>query len=179
MVMSDVSHGGCPSAQGEDTHARESSGDDSDKDKEGCSARRVQSSSFTQHSAVEVYLCRPTALGTRSLKTASLARSLGERYGVTSKAIRHVWNRRSWAWATRPHWTPRELQEQLQTISCVNCRARGVTSFEEACATCAAQEVTAKSYRRRGRPAGKIFQAPAPHSHLPLLLGFVSLGFSE
>ena len=178
MVMPDVSHGGCPSAQGEDTHARESSGDDSDKDKEGCSARRVQSSSFTQHSAVEVYLCRPTALGTRSLKTASLARSLGERYGVTSKAIRHVWNRRSWAWATRPHWTPRELQEQLQTISCVNCRARGVTSFEEACATCAAQEVTAKSYRRRGRPAGKIFQAPAPHSHLPLLLGFVTLRFS-
>ncbi len=120
--------------------------------------------SFTEHCAVEVFLRRPTelrdgtGLGKHSFETASLTRNLGERYGVTSRAIRHVWIRRSWAWATRPHWTPHEHQEELQETLCKTCRARGVTSLEEAfasCAACAAQEdAIAKSHRPRGRPVG-------------------------
>lgn len=91
---------------------------------------------FAEHEAVKVFLCRPTAPGRRSCKTASLARALGEHYGVTSKAIRDVWNRRSWAWATRAHWTPRECQEELHESLCDICRARGLLRLEDACITC-------------------------------------------
>ena len=130
--------------------------DASCKDRAASPARRrpTMQNVFTEEEAVKVFLCRPTALGTRSLETASLARSLGERHGVTSKAIRDVWNRRSWAWATRPHWTQRELQEELQETLCDSCRARGVVRIEGACAICAEQGAEARCYRRRGRPAG-------------------------
>ena len=108
----------------------------------------TSSSSITEHEAVQIFHCRPNVPGqSRSFETASLARALGKRYGVTSKAIRDIWNRRSWAWATRVHWTLRERQEELKEVLCKDCRARGVLRIEEACATCTEQGVAARCYR--------------------------------
>jgi len=114
---------------------------------------RPLSARFTEEDAVQVFLCRPTALGKRSFDTASLARRIGERHGVTSKAIRDVWNRRSWAWATQPHWTEREQQDQLLENLCGTCRIKGVARIEDACDMCSKQGVASR-HRRRGRPAG-------------------------
>jgi len=114
---------------------------------------RPLSARFTEEDAVQVFLCRPTALGKRSFDTASLARRIGERHGVTSKAIRDVWNRRSWAWATQPHWTEREQQDQLLENLCGTCRTKGVARIVDACDMCSKQGVASR-HRRRGRPAG-------------------------
>jgi hypothetical protein len=120
----------------------------------GAAASAVQdgpgSSTFIrEHEAVQIFLCRPKASEqTRSFETASLARALGQRYGVTGKAIRDIWNRRSWAWATRAHWTAREAKEELQSVLCKNCRLLGIQNIEDACATCAVQGAVERCYRQ-------------------------------
>jgi len=40
--------------------------------------------------------------GTKTSRTAAL---LSAEYGITPKAIRDIWTRKSWAHETRPHWT--------------------------------------------------------------------------
>jgi len=37
-------------------------------------------------------------------KTAHTASLLGTKYGISPKAIRDIWTRKSWAQDTRPHW---------------------------------------------------------------------------
>ena len=41
----------------------------------------------------------------REAKTARTAALLSAEYGVSSKAIRDIWTRKSWAEDTRPYWT--------------------------------------------------------------------------
>ena len=48
--------------------------------------------------AIHIFNQRPT-------KTARTAARLSAKYGVTPKAIRDIWSRRSWAEDTRPYWT--------------------------------------------------------------------------
>ena len=38
-------------------------------------------------------------------KTAGTAALLATKYGISAKAIRDIWTRKSWAKDTRPHWT--------------------------------------------------------------------------
>ena len=42
-----------------------------------------------------------------------LSDRLSKEFGITSKAVRDIWNLRTWARATRPHWTP--LDEEAFT----------------------------------------------------------------
>ncbi len=60
---------------------------------------------------------------------------LAKRYGLTIRAIRDIWNRRSWAYATHHLWT-QELDHQVQ------CRLSSVS---------AAQPM---HFKRPGRPLG-------------------------
>jgi hypothetical protein len=41
----------------------------------------------------------------RSTKTSRTAALLSAKFGITPKAIRDIWTRRSWADDTRPFWT--------------------------------------------------------------------------
>ena len=41
----------------------------------------------------------------RATKTKDTATLLATKYGVSSKAIRDIWTRKSWAEDTRPFWT--------------------------------------------------------------------------
>ena len=76
-------------------------------------------------------------------RTSSL---LSEQYGITMKAVRDIWNLRTWAWTTMPFWTKSDLSQFLQKHLCDKCRSNGVQSIASACSLCATP-------RRRGRPS--------------------------
>jgi len=52
---------------------------------------------LTSDQAIHIYEMRST-------KTSSTAALLSAEYGITSKAIRDIWTRKSWAAIIRPYW---------------------------------------------------------------------------
>jgi hypothetical protein len=54
--------------------------------------------------ALSIFLAKRCKKGRRS----SLSAALGRRYGTTPKAVRDVWNGRTWAKVTEPLWTAEE-----------------------------------------------------------------------
>jgi len=39
-----------------------------------------------------------------------LSSKLAKEYGITTKAVRDIWNRRTWRHATKPHWGPEDFE---------------------------------------------------------------------
>ena len=54
--------------------------------------------------ALAIFQARPCKKGRRT----NLSATLGRRYGMTAKAVRDVWNVRTWASVTKPFWTAEE-----------------------------------------------------------------------
>jgi len=52
---------------------------------------------LTKEQAIDIFKIRRT-------KTARTAGLLATKYGISPKAIRDIWTRKSWAEETRPHW---------------------------------------------------------------------------
>jgi hypothetical protein len=71
---------------------------------------------------------------------------LAAQYGITMKAVRDIWNLRTWAWTTMPFWTQSDHDQFLRKHLCEKCRRDGVQSISSACSRCAMP-------RRRGRPS--------------------------
>ena len=69
------------------------------------------------------------------------AASLATQFCITAKAVRDVWNLRTWAKTTMPFWT----QADLNTRLCKECRSRKIRSLPDACETCS-------KLPTRGRP---------------------------
>jgi hypothetical protein len=59
---------------------------------------------LTEREAVEIYLCRKKSSSGHKVSTNALA----NKYNVSPKAIRDIWNRRTWAPETRHLWTDGE-----------------------------------------------------------------------
>ena len=93
-----------------------------------------------KEAAITIYL-------TKAWRTPrdSTSSELAARYNITMKAVRDVWNLRTWTWVTMPYWSRADLARFLRTHLCAGCRQKGVRSLEEACNSCAKP-------RRRGRP---------------------------
>jgi len=72
---------------------------------------------------------------------------LADRYSVTTTAIRHIWDRRTWVWTNIPYWTPAELAASLAEGTCDTCREKKVDRIEDTCEHCPIN-------RKRGRPRG-------------------------
>jgi len=53
----------------------------------------------------------------RTIKTNDTAALLAREYGVGASSIRDIWNLKTWAEQTRPHWTPLEQQQEKLAIS--------------------------------------------------------------
>ena len=52
-------------------------------------------------------------------RRSSLSAALGRRYGMTAKAVRDVWNGRTWAKVTEPFWTAEERKAyQARKMQC-------------------------------------------------------------
>jgi len=103
----------------------------------------MRTSVLTVEQAIEVFNFRPAQRCDR----ASLCSDLAQRYGVTTTAIRHIWNRRTWVWTTLPHWTKVEMAVSLAEGSCDCCRRDKVDKIEDTCENCPIN-------RKRGRPRG-------------------------
>ena len=71
--------------------------------------RAAKTTTLTAHDAIDIYLAKAL----RSARDSSTS-VLSKRYNITMKAVRDVWNLRTWAWATMPFWTqrPREVLAQ-------------------------------------------------------------------
>ena len=101
---------------------------------------RAAKTTLTAHDAIDIYLAKAL----RSARDSSTS-VLSKRYNITMKAVRDVWNLRTWAWTTMPYWTRSDLAKFLRKHLCTQCQRKGVTSLASACKDCAKP-------RRRGRP---------------------------
>jgi len=102
--------------------------------------RAAKTTTLTAHDAIDIYLAKAS----RSARDSSTS-VLSKRYNITMKAVRDVWNLRTWAWATMPYWMRSDLAKFLRKHLCTQCQRKGVTSLASACKDCAKP-------RRRGRP---------------------------
>ena len=113
----------------------------------------ASSATLDGEAAIAIYLAK--AARTPRDSTSSL---LAAQYNVTMKAVRDVWNLRTWVWTTMPYWTRSDKEKFLRKHLCTACRSRGVRSLLSACKDCAGP-------RRRGRPT--LRQPPSSCGHQP------------
>ena len=73
------------------------------------------------------------------------SRMLSEKYAVTMKAVRDIWNFSTWKLESMPYWSAKDMSIFLSKHLCTECRLRGVRSLAEASKVC-------DSTRPRGRP---------------------------
>lgn len=69
-------------------------------------------------------------------KRDRLASRLAEEFGITAKAVRDIWNLRTWAQVTKQHWSAADYENFLNKRLCLGCRNRRFTSIQQACSTC-------------------------------------------
>ena len=75
--------------------------------------------------------------------------TLAKQYNITMKAVRDVWNLRTWHKKTMPYWSHSDYVKYLAMRLCGHCKRKGVTSLTSACRKCA------QPPRRRGRPSSR------------------------
>ena len=103
--------------------------------------------------AIEIFLAKA-----RRKSRDPASRMLAEEYGISMKAVRDIWNFRTWKWETMPYWSQEDLHDFLMKHLCTGCRLKGVCSLQEACGSCAFP-------RRRGRrPVVNKATPPVLHS---------------
>ena len=104
----------------------------------------TRTSILTEDQAIQVFKQRPMERSGRALLCSQLA----EHYGVTTTAIRHIWDRRTWVWTNLPFWNEEELAASLAEGTCENCRSqKKVERIQDTCNQCPIN-------RKRGRPRG-------------------------
>ena len=83
-----------------------------------------------------------------------LAARLSEKFGITSKAVRDIWNLRTWARTTRSHWTQHDHIKFRNKKLYISCKKAG-KSIEEASPECKVRKqhrrVCAKAMHRKSR----------------------------
>ena len=89
--------------------------------------RAAKTTTLTAHDAIDIYLAKAS----RSARD-SLTSVLSKRYNITMKAVRDVWNLRTWKWTTMPYWTRSDLAKFLRKHLCTQCQRKGVTSLASA-----------------------------------------------
>jgi len=104
----------------------------------------TRTSILTEEQAIQVFKQRPMQRSARALLCSQLA----EHYGVTTTAIRHIWDRRTWVHTNLPFWNDEELAASLAEGTCEDCRThKKVERIEDTCEHCPIN-------RKRGRPRG-------------------------
>ena len=100
------------------------------------------------------------------VKRGSLSAELAAQFGITSKAVRDIWNMRTWTWTTLPYWTQADHDDFLPKHLCMNCKvehkAGNVPVLSDACARCANPPPLGRPVLDRTVPFGSIgFSATA------------------
>jgi len=102
-----------------------------------------RTSILTEEQAIQVFKLRPQ----HRTERAALCLELAERYSVTTTAIRHIWDRRTWVWTNISYWTEAEMAASMAEGTCDSCKDKKVTKIQDTCQHCPIN-------RRRGRPRG-------------------------
>eukprot|EP00277_Geminigera_cryophila_P005248 CAMPEP_0179420940 /NCGR_PEP_ID=MMETSP0799-20121207/9467_1 /TAXON_ID=46947 /ORGANISM="Geminigera cryophila, Strain CCMP2564" /LENGTH=222 /DNA_ID=CAMNT_0021194647 /DNA_START=113 /DNA_END=777 /DNA_ORIENTATION=+ len=103
-----------------------------------------KTSVLTPEQAVLIFTSR-TAKSSK-LRDSSSSK-LAKEYGVTTKAVRDIWNMRTWVWTTMSYWSDEDMKTFLKKRLCKDCKLKNVERIEDTCEKCAIR-------RRRGRPMG-------------------------
>ena len=56
--------------------------------------------------AIEIFLAKA-----RRKSRDPASRTLAEEYGISMKAVRDIWNFRTWKWETMPYWSQEDLHD--------------------------------------------------------------------
>ena len=123
-------------AQHREYHELAAGGEAQEKD-----AQSSLGATLDEEAAINIYLAKAW----RTPRDSTSAQ-LAAQYGITMKAVRDIWNQRTWPWVTMPYWTREDWDLFARKHLCAECREKGVRSLAEACERCAKP-------RRRGRPA--------------------------
>ena len=70
---------------------------------------------------------------------STLSNSLAAQYGLTAKAVRDIWNMRTWRKVTKPYWNAADHRKVLDKVLCAKCRGQGVAAITAACDECKAK----------------------------------------
>lgn len=103
--------------------------------------RRHMLAIITDHDAIEIYRAKEN-----HTRRDNVAEILSQKYQITMKAIRDIWNLRTWREVTKPYWTVEDQMKYLKTNQCASCKAKKVHFLHEACETC-------NRPTKRGRPS--------------------------
>ena len=105
------------------------------------SAREAGGATLTAAQAIAIFVAKARRTP-RDITSAKLAAE----HGITMKAVRDIWNLRTWVHTTMPYWSYGDLHVQrfLSKHLCTTCRRNGVQNIASACRACAGP-------RRRGR----------------------------
>jgi hypothetical protein len=107
---------------------------------EESSLGKVGAATIDADKAIAIYLAKA-----RHAAGDMTSGMLAAEHGITKKAVRDVWNLRTWPWITMPYWSQSDLQLFLSNHLCAECRRKGVQTLDNACSKCSGP-------RRRGRP---------------------------
>ena len=77
-----------------------------------------------KEAAIAIYLAKASRTPRDSTSSA-----LAAKYKITMKAVRDVWNLRTWTWATMPYWTRSDQEIFMRKHLCAHCRANGVRTL--------------------------------------------------
>ena len=88
-------------------------------------SRNMGVCTISQAEAVIIFLAgsRHGSNGSRG----KLCDRLSKEFGITPKAVRDIWNLRTWARATRPHWTPSDEEtftKKKSRAACCNSKRK-------------------------------------------------------
>ena len=89
---------------------------------------------ITNEAAVAIFKARDE----HRKKQDKLATRLSSEYGISTKAVRDIWNLRTWSHVTKPFWTPKDFSRRmLHSKLCTACKKDpAIASIEDACEAC-------------------------------------------
>jgi hypothetical protein len=92
--------------------------------------------------AVEIFKARDV----NRKKQDKLCTRLSAQYGISTKAVRDIWNLRTWSHVTKPFWTSKDARRMLLSRLCVACKQNSaIGSIADACDECQAPAMAVNS----------------------------------
>jgi len=88
---------------------------------------------FDDETVVDIFLAKRRS---RGRDAGTMSNHFADAHAISAKAVRDIWNMRTWKRVTKPHWDAADHQMALDRELCRACRLKGVTSLETACQTC-------------------------------------------
>ena len=77
---------------------------------------------ITAADAIAIYKLKPV----KRRASGNLSTHLAQQYSITEKAVRDIWQPRTWKRVTKPFWTPQDQECFMKKKGCAECHKNGV-----------------------------------------------------